>query len=270
MGRWISRDPAEEAGGLHLYAYVENEVTAYIDPLGTTPYTYRTGKPCGAYRICETTVDLRKHNDKDQYQDAGMDVTKVVGFEVTFLPQHTEDATGFRECCETCCNGGLRVIQAISVSLLESAASVGEPKIDDPRGDVKGKNRKTPKGCPPPGYVRGGGGMKGKGGKYSHCDAPLGAGLRPGSYGNINEDFEVCAMCKHGTPGSDVLFGCASFSWFEGTAEENWKDRGLKNVGGYTKSTHNGKTCYTINAGAMGDTFRKALERWNRLAGSER
>ena len=44
FGRWINGDPAGEAGGLNLYAYVENDVVNYIDPLGTTPYTFEEEK----------------------------------------------------------------------------------------------------------------------------------------------------------------------------------------------------------------------------------
>jgi len=34
LGRWISRDPIEEAGGINLYAYVGNSPTNRIDPTG--------------------------------------------------------------------------------------------------------------------------------------------------------------------------------------------------------------------------------------------
>ncbi len=34
LGRWISRDPIEEAGGLNLYGYVGNSVVNFIDELG--------------------------------------------------------------------------------------------------------------------------------------------------------------------------------------------------------------------------------------------
>ena len=33
-GRWISRDPIDEAGGVNLYAYVHNEPVGRRDPLG--------------------------------------------------------------------------------------------------------------------------------------------------------------------------------------------------------------------------------------------
>jgi len=34
LGRWISRDPMEEEGGINLYAYVMNNPVGYIDPQG--------------------------------------------------------------------------------------------------------------------------------------------------------------------------------------------------------------------------------------------
>jgi RHS repeat-associated protein len=34
LGRWLSRDPLEERGGLNLYAYVLNSPTSAVDPLG--------------------------------------------------------------------------------------------------------------------------------------------------------------------------------------------------------------------------------------------
>lgn len=33
-GRWLSRDPIEENGGAHLYAYVANNPVRWVDPTG--------------------------------------------------------------------------------------------------------------------------------------------------------------------------------------------------------------------------------------------
>ncbi len=38
LGRWISRDPIEEAGGINLYGYVGNGPLGRIDPLGLADY----------------------------------------------------------------------------------------------------------------------------------------------------------------------------------------------------------------------------------------
>jgi RHS repeat-associated protein len=37
IGRWISRDPIEESGGLNLYGYVGGNVAGAVDPLGWAP-----------------------------------------------------------------------------------------------------------------------------------------------------------------------------------------------------------------------------------------
>jgi RHS repeat-associated protein len=37
LGRWVNRDPIEEVGGLHLYAFVFNAPTVVIDPDGRNP-----------------------------------------------------------------------------------------------------------------------------------------------------------------------------------------------------------------------------------------
>jgi hypothetical protein len=36
LGRWVSRDPIEEAGGLNLYKHCDNGVVNVTDPTGET------------------------------------------------------------------------------------------------------------------------------------------------------------------------------------------------------------------------------------------
>jgi len=256
LGRWVSRDPAAEAGGLNLFAYVENEAPGYIDTLGTQQYTYDT-ELCGAYRIDEYTRSFDNTEYEGRYKRHGMDPGYVRSFDVTFLPKHTEDGIkGFKECCIECCDGGIRVIQAIDT--WGTRAPV--PVIDDPKKEIKGKNRKDPKGCPPPGY-REGGGLRGRRGKYSHCDSPM-KGDGSGA------DIEVCTMCTK--KGRDVLLGCVSFQWYDGTAANGWRDRGLRNVSTDRSVRISGnEISYVAESGPMGKTFSEALKRWNKLAGSE-
>lgn len=45
LGRWINRDPIEEAGGLNLYQYAGNRPTSVIDPSGLTWYPVATFAP---------------------------------------------------------------------------------------------------------------------------------------------------------------------------------------------------------------------------------
>ncbi|WP_430520885.1 RHS repeat-associated core domain-containing protein [Aliivibrio sp.] len=34
LGRWLNRDPLQEAGGINLYAYVNGDPMGYVDPDG--------------------------------------------------------------------------------------------------------------------------------------------------------------------------------------------------------------------------------------------
>jgi len=45
LGRWINRDPIEEAGGINLYEYAGNRPTSVIDPSGLTWYPVGTFAP---------------------------------------------------------------------------------------------------------------------------------------------------------------------------------------------------------------------------------
>jgi len=37
LGRWINRDPIEQAGGVNLYSYVGNNPVNWMDPEGLLP-----------------------------------------------------------------------------------------------------------------------------------------------------------------------------------------------------------------------------------------
>ena len=43
IGRWVSRDPIFEAGGVNLYGYVRNNPLNRMDPLGLSDVTYDSG-----------------------------------------------------------------------------------------------------------------------------------------------------------------------------------------------------------------------------------
>lgn len=42
LGRWLSRDPIEEEGGINLYGYVGNDPMNWVDPFGDTSKTHGT------------------------------------------------------------------------------------------------------------------------------------------------------------------------------------------------------------------------------------
>jgi RHS repeat-associated protein len=48
LGRWISRDPSEEEGGINIYKFVWNNPLNWIDPNGLLPVGL-DGKPLGHY-----------------------------------------------------------------------------------------------------------------------------------------------------------------------------------------------------------------------------
>jgi len=56
MGRWLSRDPIEERGGVNLYTFVKNRASELFDPtgltiLGTTYCDFTNGIPIITYNI---------------------------------------------------------------------------------------------------------------------------------------------------------------------------------------------------------------------------
>lgn len=48
MGRWVSRDPIGERGGINLYGMVGNDAVNKLDRLGNAPVNYNCGGTCGA------------------------------------------------------------------------------------------------------------------------------------------------------------------------------------------------------------------------------
>jgi RHS repeat-associated protein len=78
-GRWPSRDPIEEVGGVNLYGMLSNKLLNEVDLLGWGPCT-RDGHhiiPCSVYQtlvaVCES---LQEEFDKHRIKPAGADVPK--------------------------------------------------------------------------------------------------------------------------------------------------------------------------------------------------
>lgn len=66
LGRWLSRDPIQEEGGVNLYAYVLNNPVTFIDPLGLDPYLPDPArKPPGWSPSWPTGTDKRGEFSQD-------------------------------------------------------------------------------------------------------------------------------------------------------------------------------------------------------------
>jgi len=59
-GRWISRDPLGEAGGLNLYGYVNNSPANYVDPNGKSPLGIAAAVAVGGAVISQGSVQIQK------------------------------------------------------------------------------------------------------------------------------------------------------------------------------------------------------------------
>jgi RHS repeat-associated protein len=83
-GRWISRDPIAETGGLNLYAYVSNDPIAYIDTLGLDQNLAGAGV---------ATRGLSRHNSFLTFEASCPSGTKVANVRVNYpqLAAHLQD-----------------------------------------------------------------------------------------------------------------------------------------------------------------------------------
>ncbi len=65
MGRWLSRDPIEEEGGINLYGYVQNNSIGPVDPLGLdVAGTFSIGTGNLSFTDNQRTVDRRGFFDR--------------------------------------------------------------------------------------------------------------------------------------------------------------------------------------------------------------
>ena len=82
-GRWLSRDPDDEEGGLNLHAFVENDAVSSTDPLGL--WKWKEGKRDGSERATVVAEKCR-----DPYDDLatmiGLDPSEVKKWLKTWKP----------------------------------------------------------------------------------------------------------------------------------------------------------------------------------------
>jgi RHS repeat-associated protein len=81
LGRWLSRDPIWESGGVNLYGYVGGDPVSYYDPYGLSKYDKLYGIPRQFWNWYHKKIkgpgdpDLTKEEARDLYkewQDRGM------------------------------------------------------------------------------------------------------------------------------------------------------------------------------------------------------
>jgi RHS repeat-associated protein len=109
LGRWISRDPIGEAGGINLYGYVGNDPTNRLDPLGLFQITIGGGYGWGA---------LNTFGYNSGHVNFGGFVGLAEGF---FGEVDTEDST----CSGSGFNAGVRVHAEAGAKFLKGRKQIG-------------------------------------------------------------------------------------------------------------------------------------------------
>jgi RHS repeat-associated protein len=179
-GRWISRDPIGEQGGVNLYAFLNNAPLSKVDALGLMA---KLPSPEGSY-ILRNIASVPY--DPIQGGLAGAP-GEASGFEVEYKPADT---------CH-CKNQNIKLVQAAKIGWW---AKPGIDYLGDrPPPDQLHNN--------PPGYTESGG-RQGNHGPLSYIDAPW----ANDTFYTTVWYFETCALCKDGTN-----LGCVTFSWNNAT-----------------------------------------------------
>jgi hypothetical protein len=186
QGRWLSRDPIEEEGGVNLYGFVYNDSINIIDLHGREPLKFNGHN--GGFRVNPTTVD-------DAINPALGDNIRNIPFQVAGY-----DADYFPDPGEDCEN--IKLIQVISY------AGVGDnygPELDN-----DGKDKKKS-----PGYIESGGASSQSGHPGGIFDAPMndnviGRNNRPLGKGTYY--LEICAVCCPDT-NTERILGCVRFDF---------------------------------------------------------
>jgi len=175
-GRWVSRDPIGERGGVNLYEFVNNNSLSWFDSFGLC---------CGSFVIRE-----KPHiKVPDSQLGASGGKEYLDGFQVQYTP------------CDPCsCPADkIRLVQAIKSNGGTGAGPQFDSSPDQRRGNISGGDTSLPS------YTDWG--MSGDYGPLSYIDAPNNPRKL---YGETTFSIEVCAVCKNG---KDQVLGCTTFTF---------------------------------------------------------
>ncbi len=100
LGRWLSRDPIEEDGGINLYGYVENNPINAVDPLGLVKNDWRENNG-GGYLVKECDVYYRTRCEQI-CKTAGQKMKWCYQYRLPFTPWTR--LSGWLCSCEPCGN----------------------------------------------------------------------------------------------------------------------------------------------------------------------
>ena len=196
-GRWLSRDPIQERGGLNLYNFVGNNALNMFDPVGLC---------CGSFILREVQgVQV----PETQFKGAGGKDT-LDGYEVEYKP------------CDPCpCpKADIVIVQAVEMvtgALARNNAPAMDSDAKQRRNNINGTKTFWPA------YTDGG--LSGNHGPFSFIDAPNDPGKL---WGSTTFKFEVCAVCRQN--GKETILGCFTYTFDDVTRKFSVK--GAKQVNG--------------------------------------
>jgi hypothetical protein len=98
QGRWVSRDPIGEAGGINLFAFVKNAGTNSVDPLGLKEEIYHGKYNCECDRV-EVNKVIREYALKAV--QASIDDKINIPAKLRDNPNSLGREFGGRVCCDT-------------------------------------------------------------------------------------------------------------------------------------------------------------------------
>ena len=186
-GRFISRDPIEESGGLNLYAYCKN------DPINKWDYLGLEVEGNYFFRIV-TGIHVYPS------QRRGGAPEKLDGFEVEYIPAANSKYN----------KDDIRLVQAVIHPTLGHQIDTSDFMF--------WANANSPEGMPLPAYTVSG--RAGKHGPLSYIDAPWRSGwFTDEEIFETTFHLETCALCN--CDGVDKNIGCVTFSFGNKTRRLN-------------------------------------------------